>query len=172
MTEDRTNGGNGAGLWAQAREGWFEAAPCPEAPESLTIAAYLDGTLDAAARAPVEAWMTVSPEALDFVIAARAAQTAAPEAAPDNLLSRARGLVREPPRAAQGGVRAWLTLRIRFQAEAWRPIAWAAAAAALLVVATGGFELGRLGTLQVVGVPAPLADDLGFGLSDPTEDLL
>jgi hypothetical protein len=61
--------------------------------------------------------------------------------------------------------------------EAWRPLAWAGVAAALLVVSAGGFELGRLGTERLVPVQsAALVDDLEFalelGLDDPADDLI
>jgi anti-sigma factor RsiW len=172
MTEETDKSEAGAELWARAREGWRAAAPRPEAPDSLTLAAYLDGTLDEAALERVEAWMTASPEALDLMISARSAQAAAPEAAPDGLMSRAQGLVRARPRAARAGLGAWLSGLIGFQVEAWRPVAWAGVTAALLVVSTGGFELGRLGALQLVPVQTAASDDLGFGLSDPADELL
>ncbi len=172
MTEELDKSEDGAELWARAREGWREATAAPDAPESLTLAAYLDGTLDEAARARVEAWMAASPEALEMVISARSAVAAAPEAAPDGLTSRAQGLVRARPRAARAGLGAWLSGLFGFQVEAWRPVAWAGVTAALLVVSTGGFELGRLGALRMVPVQIAASDDLGFGLSDPADELL
>ena len=57
MCEELENGRDGAGLWARARDGWRDSTAAPEAPDSLTLAAYLDGTLEAAARERVEAWM-------------------------------------------------------------------------------------------------------------------
>ncbi len=172
MTEELDKSEAGAALWARAREGWRAAALRPEAPDSMTLAAYLDGTLDEAALARVEAWMAASPEALERVISARSAQAAAPEAAPDGLTSRAQGLVRARPRAARAGLGAWLSGLIGFQVEAWRPVAWAGVTAALLVVSTGGFELGRQGALHLVPVQTAAGDDLGFGLSDPADELL
>ncbi len=172
MTEELDKSEDGAELWARARAGWRETAPRPEAPDSLTLAAYLDGTLDAAALERVEAWMAASPEALDLMISARSAQVAAPEAAPDGLVSRAQGLVRARPRAARAGLGTWLSGLIEFQVEAWRPVAWAGVTAALLVVSTGGFELGRLGALHLAPVQTAASDDLGFGLSDPADELL
>ena len=55
---------------------------------------------------------------------------------------------------------------------AWRPVAWAGVTAVLLVVSTGGFELGRQGALQMVALDIASTDDLDFGLSDPAEELL
>ncbi len=172
MTEETDKSEAGAELWARAREGWRAAAPRPEAPDSLTLAAYLDGTLDEAALERVEAWMTASPEALDLMISARSAQAAVPEAAPDGLMSRAQGLVRARPRAARAGLGAWLSGLIGFQMEAWRPVAWAGVTAALLIVSTGAFELGPLGAMHMAPVQTAASDDLGFGLSDPADELL
>lgn len=170
MSEELENGKDGTGLWARARAGWRDAAAAPEAPDPLNLAAYLDGTLDDAARERVEAWMATSPEALDLVIALRAA--GAPEAVPESLLARAQGLVRERPRPARAGLGAWLDGLFSFQMAAWRPVAWAGVTAALVLVSTGGFELGRLGALRAAEVETVSADDLGLGLSDPADDFL
>ncbi len=172
MTEETNKSKAGAELWARAREGLREATAAPDAPDSLTLAAYLDGTLDEAALERVEAWMAASPAALDLVISARSAQAAAPEAAPDGLMSRAQGLVRARQRAPRAGLGAWLSGLIAFQVEAWRPVAWAGVTAALLVVSTGGFQLGRLGALHLAPVQTAASDDLGFGLGDPADELL
>ncbi len=170
MTEELDKSEDGAELWARAREGWRAATP--DAPDSLTLAAYLDGKLDEGTRAQVEAWMAASPETLETVISVRSAQAAAPEAAPDGLMSRAQGLVRARPRESRAGLGAWLSGLIGFQAEAWRPIAWAGVTATLLVVSTGGFELGRLGALHMAPIQTAASDDLGFGLGDSADELL
>ncbi len=190
MSEGYGNGGNardGAGLWTRARPGWraAESEASREVPDTLVLAAYLDGALNETERADIEAWMAASPEAQDLMIAVRealieetpmAAPAAAPVAAPASLVSRAQGLVRAPVREPTGlGV--WLRGTIGFEPEAWRPLAWAGVAAALLVVSAGGFELGRLGTERLVLVQsAALVDDLEFalelGLDDPADDLI
>ncbi len=169
MSEELDKAKDGAGLWARARPGWRDAAAAPEAPDPLTLAAYLDGTLEAAAQERVEAWMAAAPEALNLVMALR--EAGAPEAVPESLLARAQGLVRERPRpAASLGAR--LGGLFSFQMAAWRPVAWAGVTAVLLVVSTGGFELGRQGALHMVDFQTASADDLDFGLSDPAEELL
>ncbi len=170
MSEELEKARDGAGLWARAREGWRVSAVAPEAPDPLTLAAYLDGTLDAAAQERVEAWMAASPDALDRVMALR--EAGAPEAVPKSLLVRAQGLVRERPRPARAVLGAWLGSLFSFQMAAWRPVAWAGVTAVLLVVSTGGFELGRQGALQMVALDIASTDDLDFGLSDPAEELL
>ncbi len=187
MNEEYGNAKDGAGLWARARPGWRAARRSElagEAPNPLILAAYLDDTLDQAGRAAVEAWMVAAPEALDLMIAARAglaeppgvparAPARAPDAAPGSLISRAQGLVRVPIREP-ARLGAWLRGLIGFEPEAWRPLAWAGATAALLlVVSAGGFELGRLGTDRLVSVQtAFLGDDLALGLDDPADDLI
>ena len=171
MSEEYGNARDGAGLWARARPDWG-AAHTPETPNPLMLAAYLDGTLDEAGRETVEAWMAATPEALELMIAARAELGQAPGAAPENLVSRAQGLVRAPLRVSVG-LGAWLRGLIGFEPEAWRPLAWAGVTAALLVVSAGGFELGRLGTERLVPVQtAALGDDLELGLDDPADDLI
>ncbi len=175
MSEEYGNGGDGARLWARARPGWRAAAAVEasgEAPDTLILAAYLDGALDEAGRAAVEAWMAATPAALELMISARADLGQAPGAAPENLVSRAQGLVRAPLRESAGRG-AWLRGLFGFAPEAWRPLAWAGVTAALLVVSAGGFELGRLGTERLVPVQtAALGDDLGLGLDDPADDLI
>ncbi len=170
MSEELEKARDGAGLWARARAGWRDSAASPEAPDPLILAAYLDGTLDETAQERVEAWLATSPEALDLVIAVREAE--APEAVPESLLARAQGLVRERPRPARAGLGAWLDGLFSFQMAAWRPVAWAGVTAVMLVVSTGGFELGRQGALHMVAFDIAAADDLDFGLSDSAEELL
>ncbi len=176
MNEEYGNGGDGARLWARARPGWRAASTsqtAEEAPNPLMLAAYLDGALDEAGRAAVEAWMAAAPEAVDLMIAAREALAAeTPGAAPVSLVSRAQGLVRAPVRES-AGLGAWLRGLIGFEPEAWRPLAWAGVTAALLVVSAGGFELGRLGTDRLASVQtATLGDDLELGLDEPADDLI
>ena len=99
MSEENGNGGNardGTGLWAQARPGWRASAVAVEAPNPLMLAAYLDDSLDEAGREAVEAWMAVTPEGLELVISARAELGPAPGPVPEDLISRAQGLVRAP----------------------------------------------------------------------------
>ncbi len=176
MSEENGNGGNardGAGLWARARPGWRASEVVEEIPNPLMLAAYLDNNLDEAGREAVEAWMATVPEALDLMIAARAELLGAPGAAPEGLISRARGLVRAPVRES-AGFGAWLRGLIGFEPEVWRPLALAGVTAALLViVSAGGFELGRLGTERLVSTQSvALGDDLEFGLDDPSDDFL
>ena len=176
MSEENGNGGNardGAGLWARARPGWQASAVAVEAPNPLMLAAYLDDNLDEAGREAVEAWMAATPEGLDLMISARAELGRAPGIVPEDLIARAQGLVR-PPARESAGLGVWLRGLMGFEPEAWRPLAWAGVTAALLVmVSTGSFELGRLGTERLVSTQSvALGDDLEFGLDDPTDDFI
>lgn len=183
MSEEDKNVRDGAGLWARARPGWRALAAtgdppesAQEVPNSLILAAYLDDALDETGRESVEAWMAADPEALDLMIAARANLGQAGDVAPDSLISRAQGLVRAPVRESAGSgawLGAWLGGLIGFEPASWRPLAWAGVTAVLLVVSAGGFELGRLGTEQLVSVQtATLGDDLELGFDDPADDLI
>jgi anti-sigma factor RsiW len=176
MSEEYGNGGgarDGARLWARA--GWRAAIPpetVGEAPDPLTLAAYLDGTLDEAGRATVEAWMAAAPEALELMIAARAELGQVPGAAPESLVSRAQGLVRAPV-PEHFGLGARLRGLIGFEPAAWRPLAWAGVTAVLLAVSAGSFEFGRLGAEQLAPIQsAAIGDDLELGLDDPADDLI
>ncbi len=170
-----------AELWRQVG---VESGPGtgPEAPDSLLIAAYVDGTLDPPARDRVETWMAGSPDALDLVLAARAAHAGAPPAvppaAPLQLLARARGLVRPPAVADTAGRR---TLGDWFAGLAPPSIAqpgvWAATAAAMVFAAVFSFELGRETTVKLAATRADTlivaaADDDGLGFGPSSGDLL
>ncbi len=194
MAKESVNHKDGARLWARARGAWTAptaAAPGAE-PDAVALAAYLDGTLDPEGRARVEAWMAGSLDALNLVVAAREAGAEAPAAAPADVVRRAQDLVRAR-RVAGGGFAARLGALLAPDAPFWRPVAWAGVTAALLLVSVSGFELGRAGTLQMVSRQVELAraglasaelasaeltqaelsdDDFGFGLDDPTDDLL
>ena len=67
MSEGDSKAADGRELWQRAR-GSAQHALAARAPEldEATLAAYLDGSLDAAARTRVEAALASSPEALDL----------------------------------------------------------------------------------------------------------
>jgi anti-sigma factor RsiW len=96
-------------------------------PDFGLLAAWLDGRLDEAEAAPVEAWLARDPEAL----AALAAPAPEPGPAPLDLVRRARGLV-----APGGGAGA--------ASPPWRrAVAWASVAASLVLVGASGFMAGH-----------------------------
>ena len=152
MTDSNTDG---KALW----RGYRAAAEPPSSaaePDALTLAAYLDGAGGERERAAIEAWLVSQPEHLDLLIAARAAQgIAAPP--PAGLIHRADDLL--GPKSG--------TLPM---------IVWASAAAALLLIAVGGFEMGRQGYDNVTLLDELPAAELetAIGLDGPNfmDDLL
>jgi anti-sigma factor RsiW len=111
-------------LWQRYRQG--PPAAVAE-PDLMELAAYADGLLDPAASAAVEAWLALHPEALADIAAARDLATGEIAALPAPLpvIRAARGLVTPPP------------------APLWRRAAnWSSVAAAAMVVAVIGFQVG------------------------------
>ncbi len=166
--DDALGSPEAAELWRRARP---ERRDGPEAPDPLLIAAYVDGKLDPQARDQVEAWMASSPDALDLVIAARAAHTDTPLAgAPAGLLTRARGLVRPAvvDTDAKRTIGDWF-------ADMTRPGVWAATAAAMLFAAVVSFELGREATVNLAAtetLTVASADDDELAFDPSSIDLL
>jgi hypothetical protein len=124
------------------------AAAIPSPPESregegddLRIAAWLDGRLEGAERDAVEAWLAERPDRLDLALrSAEAKHLAAPW--PKRAEARASALVS----AARPSLRLI-----------------AAAAAAAILVAIGGFELGSAGSAVLsAGPETDLAGELGL----------
>jgi hypothetical protein len=119
----------------------------PEEVDLLKLAAWIDGRLDDAEREQVEDWLAAEPRHLDLALSARSAPgLAAPW--PRRAEARAAGLV-APVRPS---------LRM-----------FAAAAAAVLIVALGGFEMGRVGSQWVADTAdteLDLAHELGL-VPDP-----
>ncbi len=109
----------------------------------LRLAAWLDGRLEGAEAEALEAWLAADPDRLDLAVAA----------------AGSRGLLAPWPGEAQERAR-------RLGAPARPPLRLlAAAAAAVLVVALGGFEMGRAGSEWLVVEDASeidLAADLGL----------
>jgi hypothetical protein len=153
-------------LWRRLRDG-SQATDSPEMPDPLLIAAYVDGTVDAAGRDRVETWMATSAEALELVLGARAATGTLPPA-PRRLVARASALVAGPAVGAPapapgGGVADWLFGLLR-------PAALAATAA-ILFAAIVGFELGREAMVTVASARSVEAED-GLGFGAPADGLL
>jgi anti-sigma factor RsiW len=174
MTKDIQHKHKDARLWARARDGWRETMPPAPEPDPLVLAAYLDGSLDEAARAQVEAWMAGSPDALDLAMAARDALVAGPAPPPDSLIARASGLVRTQDSkgaGTSGGPSSWFAEL--FSPAAWtRPAGWAGSAAAILIACLIGFELGRAGSAQYGAGDIQLAEETGFEIGVEPEDFL
>lgn len=163
MTTRNDIDADGAALWRRARAAISETAPEDEAATAGLIAGYLDGRLDAADAARVEAWLASDDAALDLMLEVRAALAEAgnepPAAVPQTLVDRAKGLVRARPTIELDRG----SLFDRFFAAIWQPVG-AAAAVAVLVASVAGFELGRTGYQNVAKVETLLAQQFSLGL--------
>lgn len=174
MSEKGMDAGDGATLWYRIRAPWREALGVPEAPDDLTLAAYLDGNLDKGATQALETWMAATPEGLESVLAARAALAAPPAEAPDRAIARARAIIHA------GGVHAgpaeagtdWLSRIFAGAAGLLGPAAWAGAAATVLVASVSGFELGRAGVEHLASLDATVAEDVRLVMGRSGQDLL
>lgn len=171
MTGKGTGAGDGATLWYRARPSWRRAVSVPEAPDALTLAAYLDGALDEAAAEAVETWMALAPEGLDDIRAIRTIIAAPPRHAPGSAVARAQAIVRARPRpeAAQGG---WLRRIFAGPSGLLGPTVWAGAAAAVLLASVSGFELGRVGIQHLASLDATVAEDVRLVMGRTGQDLL
>ncbi len=147
MTQDKTKTAEGAALWRRFSEGRSLAA---EAPDALTLAAYLDGALDQTAAARLEARLAADPALLDEMLALRQSLDTAPASAPAAVVARARALRREQneplrrvapaARSAGAGQPGWLA---RLFGPWLRPAVPAFATLAVAIACAGAFELGR-----------------------------
>lgn len=107
----------------------------------MLLAAYLDGQLDQEERASLETRLAADPAAADLLAASGQALAAGPATElPPGLLQRAKGVVREAPRAESA-----VMARIRSFFDFREQAAWASLALGLLVASVVGFELGHIG---------------------------
>lgn len=167
MTDDDRMNGPGVGLWRRARAAWAEGeaagAVVDEEPDALLLAAYIDGRLDARACERLEARLLAANGGVDLLVFARAA-TAAPTApVPDAVIGRAQALVRAPARV--GRVSAWWSRTVS-------PIVWSGVAAALLLAAVSGFELGRLGVERLAALDQTMTEDVRLVMGTPRDEIL
>ncbi len=162
MKDEKTQ--EGAALWQQARQAWESGAGGGEALDPLTLAAYLDGRLDEAAAADLEARLAGDPQLLGEFLALKAALAAPLEAAPAPLVARAQALVAAPVQAAAPAGEADGFLARLF--GTWlRPAVPAFAVLALIVACVGAFELGRYQSEQIL--PQQTAGTAEAELPDP-----
>ena len=181
MSEANKKAADGAALWGRARGRVLEdlATAAPEV-DAGDLAAYLDGCLDAAQCARIEAALASQADSLDVLIAAREAveRPATPEA-PAEVIARAQALVPEPrPQAVTWALDAgaWLSARLADRAGALldprRGLALAGAAAGFLVISVAGFELGRAEVAYSTQIDGLLAQDFVVLIERDGEDLL
>ena len=180
MSEGNKKAVDGPALWERARLPTLEslAAEAPNIDES-DLAAYLDGDLDAADYARVEAALVSHPDKLELLISAREALDAAPAAleavpeAPEAVVARAQALAPEPrPPAGTGRLGAWLTAHVGPLFEPGRGLAFAGVAAGFMAISVAGFELGRAEVVYSTQIDGLLAQDFVGLIDRDGEDLL
>jgi hypothetical protein len=137
-----------------------------EAPDEMTLAAYLDGTLDERAREPIEAWLAAAPEALDLLLAAREALAEPGAAAPEALVRRASALVPDPPGR---GLAAWFGGLFAPAGGLAQPLGWSGAAVGVVLACLVGFQLGQAGYLSAQSLEQLADAEAGF-VFDPAEE--
>jgi hypothetical protein len=109
------------------------SAPAAAPPDTMTLAAYLDGRLDESGSAAIEAALAADPKLLDALLDLR--QPLAAEPVPDGFVARARALVDAPPAKV-------VPFRPRRTSGMSALAAWGAMAAGLVLVSLVGFDLG------------------------------
>ena len=180
MSEGNKKAVDGPALWERARLPTLEtlAAEAPNIDEA-DLAAYLDGDLDAADCARVEAALVGHPDKLELLIAAREALEAGPAApetvpeAPEAVVARAQALAPEPrPLAGTGRLGAWLTAHVGPLFEPGRGLAFAGVAAGFMAISVAGFELGRAEVVYSTQIDGLLAQDFVGLIDRDGEDLL
>lgn len=146
MREDKIKTEEGAALWRRAREAGtavadVQRAPA-ETPETLWLAAYLDGSLAEDEAARLEAQLVRDPALLDEMLALRETLAAGPGTAPAGVVARAQAVYTDErsARAAAGEPLSWFG---HLFAGWLRPAVPAFAAVAVLLACAGAFELGR-----------------------------
>jgi anti-sigma factor RsiW len=121
-------------------------------PDALSLAAYAEGRLDEVQAEAVEAWLAVSPEALDDIIAARAVNQRPPRLVYEHVLSEACDLVPGIAAEAETGAR---ILPFPRRLPQWRTaLAWSSVAASLLCASMVGFSMGSDAYANLSGTQA------------------
>lgn len=155
----------GAALWRRWRSRSRAVAKGGVDDNALLLAAYIDGRLAAARAEAIEEWLIDHPEALDDLIAARAAAGAALPAAPKSIIARAQSLV---------AARSETAMRFAgrpMRRHGWRTAAaWSGLAASLLATSLFGFALGSNAYLDVMG-QSPSPETTFHQLLDPPGQL-
>ncbi len=163
MKDEKTQ--EGAAIWRQAREAWkTRSGEAGTARDPLELAAYLEGRLDKAAAAALEAELAGDPQLLAELLALKESLAVPLEAAPGRVLARAQALVAEAPLPVRPEPAAVGLLERLF--GTWlRPAVPAFAVLAVVVGCAGAFELGRSQSAQIL--PQQTAGSVDAELPDP-----
>jgi anti-sigma factor RsiW len=150
-------------FWRRGRATLVGAPPV----DAVLLAAYAEGRLDETAAEPVEAWIAGNPEALDDIIAARQANRADPDAAPERLIARGAALVAGP-----GAAIVPFPVALAVRRRSWRDAAaWGAVAASLLATSMFGFEIGSSAYASLTTQQPAAAESMAHELIDPPTGL-
>jgi hypothetical protein len=167
MTEKSMREERDRALWRRLRAEYEDSAAGEAcAPDEMALAAYLEGTLDEAECAEVEAWLAAAPEGLDLVLAAREALAEPSVAAPEAVVRRAAALVPDPPGRRLAG-----RLRGVFM-PLWQPLGWSGAVAGVLLACVVGFQLGQSGYQSTVALEQLEIAEAGFVFDPADEEIL
>ena len=156
-------------LWARTRQEWRNSveSQVDRALDPNDLAAYLDGRLEGADLARVEAWMAGSDAALGLALSAREGLATAPLAVPDQVVRRAQAMVGFAPPQARGGW--WRRLIGGLGFGELTPLAQAGAFAVVALIGFGSFQLGQEQGSRVAASPAAESSlevaDLSFTVS-------
>lgn len=165
-------------LWRRYRsdqEGLSGSQEIAGRPDSLTLAAYLDGTLSEAERERLEIRLAHAPDDLELVLAARDVLADGAGPAPDPLVARACALVPEaasPAGNILSGLAESAVGLLRAGGWFWRPAAWSGVATAMILACAIGFQLGQSGYAGVLSVERFQAWEVVGVLGQSTEDFL
>ena len=151
-----------ARLWRRAKKS-TPAVTLEESVDPLDLAAYLDGTIEEAAREAVERRLSADAAALDVVAASRMSLGQGEEV-PARVMARAEALVAMPAGPREAYERPSLSARLsEFFGNPWRPAVGALAFGLYAFVCLASFELGRTGGLPGLGSEAvPVAQESGL----------
>ena len=146
-----------AAVWRRAKDEFaMNGAPCR--PDPLTLAGFVEGRVGDDERQKVEAWLASDPEAPALLTSLRSALRNPQRAAdvPQASIARAQAIVRRSGAQDRVAGSWWGSLPVA-------GLQWSAVAAAMLLVAVAGFEVGRSGGATLVEEPeaAFMAADLG-----------
>jgi hypothetical protein len=136
-------------LWQR----WLALCGTPQAaePDALSLAAYAEGRLSEAEAEAVEAWLAVSPDGLDDIIAAR--EERPPRLVYQHILNHACDLIPGPATAlaAEPETAAILPFRRRMVPQLRTALAWSSIAASLVCASTVGFSMGSAAYANLSG---------------------